>query len=226
MVSDDVAVESIIFGPDGLIEGLRPGCTIVDHTTVSVAGAKDRASRVPSRGFRFLQCPAFGSPPQIREGKGLLLIGGDDATYDASKSVLHDILPDHFRAGNQASDAATFKLMGNAFLMCVVEALSEFFTIGKANGIEPSRALTLLDVFNPCGTIARRGPRMASGEYAPMFSLSMAQKDTGLMLDAAGDPTRLPALNAIYEKMKRLAGEGYAGLDLAALGIETIPAKA
>jgi 3-hydroxyisobutyrate dehydrogenase-like beta-hydroxyacid dehydrogenase len=224
MLSDDESVKTTLFGPDGLVKGLAPRSVVIDHTTVSVNGAKERAERLKSRGFSFLQCPVFGSPPQIGEGKGLLLIGGEPATYAAHKAVLEQIVGQHFIAGT-APEAAAFKLMGNCMLMFAVEGLAEFLTIGKASGIDPQRALALFSSFNPCGTIERRGPRMATGDYRSMFSLSMAKKDVGLMVEAVHDVAPIPGLEMLSSKMKRLMESGYADLDLSALGIEAIPPR-
>jgi 3-hydroxyisobutyrate dehydrogenase-like beta-hydroxyacid dehydrogenase len=224
MVADDGAVEAIVFGEDGILNGLQRGSAIIDHSTVAPSGAKQRSRRLHDRGFTFLQCPVFGSPPNILEGKGLMLIGGEETVYNKVRDVLNAILPDHFRAGEKPEDAATFKLMGNSMLVNVVEALAEFYAIAKANGIDPHRAFSLLNVFNPCGTIQRRGPRMAAGDYQPMFTLTMALKDVSLMLDAAGPAAQLPSLETISAKMKRLVEAGKANLDLAALGVDVIPA--
>jgi 3-hydroxyisobutyrate dehydrogenase len=225
MVADDAAVDSIIFGEHGLHKALVPESVIVDHSTVAPAGARSRSHRLHKEGRRFLQCPVFGSPPQIAEGKGLMLVGGEESGYNAARDILTAILPDHFRAGDKAEDAATFKLMGNSMLMSVVEALAEYYAIAKANSIDSQRALAMLNVFNPCGTIGRRGPRMASGDYRPTFSLTMALKDVNLML-ASGPPVAdLPALKTVAKKMSRLIDQGHADLDLAALGIDVIPAS-
>jgi 3-hydroxyisobutyrate dehydrogenase-like beta-hydroxyacid dehydrogenase len=224
MVADDTAVDSIVFGSNGISSGLSRGAMIVDHSTVAPAGAKKRAQQLLGR-WDFLQCPVFGSPPQIEEGKGLIIVGGDEGVYQKARTTLSEILPDHFRAGEKPEDAATFKLMGNSMLMQVVEALAEFFTIAKANGIDSQRAFSLLNVFNPCGTIQRRGPRMASGDYTPAFSLTMALKDVNLMLEASGPTSKLPALETIANKMKRLIAAGNANLDLAALGLDVIPTQ-
>lgn len=225
MLADDDAVDDTLFGPHGLLSGLEKGALIVDHSTVSVAGAKRRSDQLARGGWRFLQCPVFGSPPNIVEGQGTMLIGGDRTVYEKAQPILAQILAQHFFAGTKPEEASAFKLMGNCMLVFVVEGLAEFLTIAKANGIEPKRALMLFDVFNPCGTIGRRGPRMASGNYRLMFSLAMANKDVGLMLDAASDSVGLPGLETIAGKMKRLIDSGYADLDLSALGIEAVPAS-
>jgi 3-hydroxyisobutyrate dehydrogenase len=223
MLADDTAVESTLFGDRGLLAGLRSGALVVDHSTVSVAGARERSARIVNKGWRFLQAPVFGSPLNIVKGEGLMLIGGAERTYHDAQATLAQILEQHYNVGLKPEDAATFKLMGNSMLIAIVEGLAEYYAIAKANGIDLQRAYQLFERFNPCGTIARRGPKMAAGEYDAIFTLAMARKDVQLMLSAAGDGACLPALTAVEEKMRRLIAAGHAGLDLAALGLETIP---
>lgn len=223
MLADDPAVESTLFGDHGLLAGLSSGALIVDHSTVSVAGSRERAGRLVREGWRYLQAPIFGSPANVAQGDGLMLIGGDEQTYNEARATLAQILAKHFNVGGKPEDAATFKLMGNSMIITIIEGLAECYAIGKASGIEPRRAYHLFEQFNPCGTIARRGPRMAAGEYNAIFSLAMALKDVQLMLDAAGNEGRLPGLEALQAKMQQLIAAGHGGLDLGALGLETVP---
>ena len=223
MLSDDAAVDQVLLGGNGLTQGLSRSNVIVDHSTVSVAGTKERAVRLERDGFGFLQAPVFGSPPNILRGEGLMVVGGSSRSYDATKPILAQILEKHFVVGEKPEDAAAFKLMGNLMLVTIVEGLAEAYAMAKANGISPSRAYGLFEHFNPCGTIGRRGPRMASGEYSPMFTLAMALKDVQLMLQAAGESNVVPALKTIESKLQRLARDGHAERDLAALGIDVVP---
>jgi len=223
MVADDAAVEAIIFGPHGLVAGLEPQSLVVDHSTVSVAGTKDRASRLSRGGFRYLHAPVFAGPPQVAKGEGLMLIGGDEKTYAEAQVTLHQILAKHFVIGEKPEDAAAFKLMGNSMLVSINEGLAEFFALATASGISPQRAFSLFESFDSTGTIARRGPRMVAGDYEPpTFTLSMAHKDVLLMLQAAGNRS-VPALNIIAEKMQRLISRGYGDLDMSALAADVIP---
>jgi 3-hydroxyisobutyrate dehydrogenase len=225
MVADDAAVEAIIFGPHGLVVGLKPQSLVVDHSTVSVAGTKDRASRLTrgSGSFRYLHGPVFAGPPQVAKGDGLMLIGGDEKTYAEAQVTLYQILAKHFVIGEKPEDAAAFKLMGNSMLVSINEGLAEFFAIATASGISPQRAFSLFESFDSTGTIARRGPRMVAGDYKPpTFTLSMAHKDVLLMLQAA-DNRSVPALKIIQEKMQRLISQGYGDLDMSALAADVIP---
>jgi 3-hydroxyisobutyrate dehydrogenase len=225
MVADDAAVEAIIFGPHGLIAGLKPQSLVVDHSTVSVAGTKDRAGRLIDAGFRYLHGPVFAGPPQVAKGEGLMLIGGDKKTYAQGQVTLHQILAKHFVIGEKPEDAAAFKLMGNSMLVSINEGLAEFFAIATASGITPQRAFSLFEAFDVTGTISRRGPRMVAGDYKPpTFTLSLAHKDVQLMLQAASG-RNVPALRAIEEKMKRLIAQGYGDLDMSALAVDVSPQR-
>jgi len=223
MVADDTAVEAIIFGAHGLVAGLSPQSLVADHSTVSVAGTKDRAGRLIRGGFRYIHAPVFAGPPQVAKGEGLMLIGGDEKNYAEVQVTLHQILAKHFVIGEKPEDAAAFKLMGNSMLVSINEGLAEFFAIATTSGISPQRAFSLFESFDSTGTIARRGPRMVAGDYKPpTFTLSMAHKDVLLMLQAAGN-RNVPALKIIEEKMQRLIAQGYADLDMSALAADVIP---
>src|SRR3974377_938129 len=109
MLADDSAVESTLFDPVGLLAGLPPGAIVVDHSTVSVSGAQDRASRVQDRGFGYLQAPVFVSPAQLAKGEDIRLVGGDPATCAQLKEQLAQIVAHHFVVGDKPQEAAAFK---------------------------------------------------------------------------------------------------------------------
>lgn len=224
MLADDEAVEKTLFGDQGVLAGLDRGATIIDHSTVSVAGSRARAQRIASEGFTFLQAPVFGSPPQMATGEGLMLIGGSRQTYAAIEAVLRQLASRHMVIGDKPEEAAAFKLMGNCMLVSVVEGLAEMFGIARSSGISAERALKLFDSFDPCGTIGRRGPRIVHGNYSPAtFELTMGLKDVRLMIEAAGDDGLVPGLQVTAAKMQRLINRGYGKLDLAALGADVVP---
>ncbi|MDQ6824993.1 MAG: NAD(P)-dependent oxidoreductase [Candidatus Eremiobacteraeota bacterium] len=222
MLADDTAVEAALFGEQGALQALQSGGLVVDHSTVSVAGSKERSARITKGGWRFLQAPVLAGPAAVREGQGLMLAGGGEDVYHADERVLHQIITRHWWVGEAAETAAAFKLMANEMLVCIVEGLAEYFAIGKANGIEPKHALKLFDLFDPAGTIKLRAPRMAEGDYTPTFALAMAHKDVRLMVEAASDPATVPVLKTISEKMSRLSDRGFRDLDLSALAADII----
>ena len=152
-----------------------------------------------------------------------MLVGGRRDVYESAETTLHQIIERHWWVGERPEEAAAFKLMANAMLVCIVEAMAEYFAIGKANDISAERAVQLFEHFDPGTTIKLRGPKIAKGDYTPAFALEMAQKDVRLMLEAARDPSAVPALQAIYEKMRKAVDRGLRELDLGALAADVIP---
>ena len=74
--------------------------------------------------------------------------------------------------------------------------------------------MSLFSVWTPNGVVTGRGTRMANADFSPMWSLSMARKDVGLMLDAAGD-NPLTVLPAIAQKMQQGIDAGDGDQDVA-----------
>src|ERR1700674_679541 len=224
MLADDAAVEAAL---DAALRSTQAGQTkalIVDHSTVSVAGARARAARLKSLGHSFLSAPVFGSPANVGKGEGLMLVAGDKAAYDGDAATLHQIIERHWYISEDNSEANAFKLMGNSMLVGITSALNEFYTIAKGCGIDAKRAFGFFMPFDPSGTIKLRGARMAKGDYAPSFTLAMVEKDVRLMIEAAalgGLP--LPALEAIRKKLQRQIEAGHGNLDLAAMNYDIVP---
>ena len=225
MLAADDAVDETLFGRAGAAQALESHAAVVDHSTVSVRGAQDRAKRVRASGHSFIQAPVLAGPSAVGKGEGVILIGAPQSDYDPIAPLLHQIIERHWYAGSDARDSAAFKLMANLWLVHTVDALVEFFALGQACGIDPPRALTLLDAFDPAMHVHSRAPRMARGDYAPAFRLTMAAKDVKLMIEAAREGgASLPALDVIRERMLRLIKSGHGDLDLGALGLEVTDA--
>ena len=53
IVPDTPDVEKVLFGPEGVAEGLSPGKTVVDMSSISPIETKDFAKRIEERGIRF-----------------------------------------------------------------------------------------------------------------------------------------------------------------------------
>ena len=59
-VGNDQDVQDVALGPKGILNGLRPGAVLVDHTTTSAELAKQLAVAFEARGCRFIDAPVSG----------------------------------------------------------------------------------------------------------------------------------------------------------------------
>ena len=218
MLSDDDAVQAALFGDHGALSTLAAGKLVVDHSTVSVAGAASRAASMKARGFKVLQAPMLAGPSGIAEGAGLMLVAGARPVYEQATAVLSQIMPRQWFLGEREQDAATYKLMANSILLNAAEAMVEFFAIGEACGIDRQRAMTLFQHFDPSKTYTLRGARMARREYEAAFTAAMAGKDARLMIEAArSGGADIPGISIVADHLQAMVDAGRGDLDLAAL---------
>jgi 3-hydroxyisobutyrate dehydrogenase len=211
-LSDDSAVDDVL---ERLRPGLAKGAVIVDHTTTSPDGARARVARWAERGFEFQHAPVFMGPQNALESTGIMLASGDRARFDRLSPELSKMTGKLLYMGPQPERAASFKLLGNEFLMFVTAGLADFFTLAKALGIEAKDASALFDSFNPGMLVPMRVQRILAANFGdPSWELQMARKDARLMMEAAaaaGSP--LSVLPSIAALMDRFIAEGHARED-------------
>jgi 3-hydroxyisobutyrate dehydrogenase len=208
-LSDDAAV-------DDALERARPGfasdLVIVDHTTTSPTGTAARAARWAERGVAFQHAPVFMGPQNALESTGIMLASGERALFDALAPELGKMTGKLLYLGPQPERAASFKLLGNMFLMFLTTGLADVLSFAKAVGVKPEDAVGLFDAFNPGATLAARAKRMIDGDFAhPSWELAMARKDARLMVDEAvrgGVP--LAVVPAIAAELDRWIARGHA----------------
>jgi 3-hydroxyisobutyrate dehydrogenase-like beta-hydroxyacid dehydrogenase len=163
------------------------------------------------------------SPQMAFEGKGLIMISGPQADYEAVRAVLEGMTGEAWYLGDRPDLAAAFKLFGNAMLFAVNGGLADIFTMARANGIDPLQTLEVFNHFQLLSGIPIRGQRMASGNTTPAsFELSMARKDVRLMTEAARGEALL-VLPTIARRMDEVIAAGKGDHDLAAIGVTEQP---
>ncbi len=203
-LSDDAAVDEVL---ERARSGFEPNAIIVDHTTTSPDGAAARAKR-----FAYVHAPVFMGPQNALESTGVMMASGDRARYDAVADALAKMTGKVVYLGEAPDRAATFKLMGNAFLMALTGGLTDVLTIAKAEGVAPADALALFEWFNPGATLGARAKRMLDApKSAASWELAMARKDARIIMEVA-EHAGLPLVlvPAVAATMDRFIATGHA----------------
>src|SRR5512145_1097563 len=68
MVVDTAAVEAVVLGSRGIIEGARRGSVLIDHSTIDPDGARRIASSLRTRGIEMLDAPVSGGSAAAEAG--------------------------------------------------------------------------------------------------------------------------------------------------------------
>jgi 3-hydroxyisobutyrate dehydrogenase len=158
------------------------------------------------------------SPQMAADGIGLMLVSAAQRDFDEVRAHLEWMTGEVWYLGEREDLAAAYKLFGNAMLFAITAGVADVMAMARANGIPPLDALSVFTKFQPASAIPARGARMARGDLSPSFTVSMARKDVGLMIAAAGREP-LVALPGIAKRMDETIDAGDAEKDLAAIGV-------
>jgi len=150
-----------------------------------------------------------------------MMVAAPEALFAQVEPLLRPMTGDLWYVGDDLRRAAALKLLGNAMLIVLAAGLADVFTVGASLGVAPVDAHAVLARLKPGGSIDIRGKRMAAGDFAASFELTMARKDLGLMLDAAGERP-LAALRAVAERADALIERGLGAEDLGVLAVDAI----
>jgi 3-hydroxyisobutyrate dehydrogenase len=208
-VSDDQAVDDVLEKAAG---GFDPGVIIIDHTTTSSPGAARRSAYWGKKGFAYIHAPVFMGPPNALEGTGVMLVSGDQQVVKMLEPELSRMTGKLWNLGEQPEKAASIKLLGNLFHICLTGGIADMLTLADSLKIPASDIGTLLEALNP-GVVAQgRIKKITSNTFdQPSWELSMARKDARLMIEQT-DTTRntLMVIPAVAKKMDSWLEKGHA----------------
>jgi 3-hydroxyisobutyrate dehydrogenase-like beta-hydroxyacid dehydrogenase len=114
-VFDDVAVEEVLFGSEGLIDGLAPGTIVMIHSTVPPLFVESVAERAQAFGVHILDAPISGGPDSAGRGDLTIMLGGDADVIESIRPVLEHMGSTIIRLGSHGAGQRT-KLMNNTLL--------------------------------------------------------------------------------------------------------------
>lgn len=138
MLFDDVANEAVLFGPEGVLEVLRPGALHVALSTISVALSERLTAEHDRRKQVFVAAPVFGRPNVVEEGRLWIVAAGAEAAIHQARPLLEPLSRGISVIGPEPSMAHALKLGGNFLISAMIHSLGESFVYAEAQGIAPA----------------------------------------------------------------------------------------
>ncbi len=218
MVSNDDSIREIFYGPEGILEALKPGAVVIDSSTISPGLVKEIAAAVESKGGHFLDAPVTGSKPGAVEGTLVFMVGGSADIIEANRDVFDAMGKLLLHMGENGSGAAA-KLAHNAMVGIHNIALAEGFSIAVKSGVPADKFLELIRNGSAGSKqVELKGRKIIEGDFSNQFSLELMLKDLKLasaLSDASGVPT--PALELAKSLFQSGYSQGYGEEDLSAV---------
>ena len=216
-VSDTKAVESVLFGPQGVHESLTEGMIIADSSTISPSATRQFAERVRSLGVQYVDAPMTGSKVGAESGTLTFMIGGDEPTIEKLKPLFAVMGKKFFRMGETGKGQAT-KLVMNLQIALIYEGFAEALTLATKMGVDVDALVPLIQAsMVHSGVVEYKAPFVLKRDFSPNFPLRLMHKDLRLALEAAKElRVRLPGLETVEEIYDVADEDGHGDLDYAA----------
>jgi len=235
LVWNEAALHEVVDGAGGLLASARAGQVFIDMSTQLPQTSRAVAAQFETLGASYIDAPVHGSRAEAHSGGLWVMVGADEAAWNAALPVLNAVAASVHHMGPVGAGSAA-KLCGNHLVSAIVASLAESLAMAKKSGLDTHELIKLWgesDFRSPI--IEGAGKAMVDGDFAVSFHLRTMVKDTELIRnhsESIGVPVMIS--NTVHELNKAAQNLGWGELNATAIyklfelmaGMSEAPARA
>jgi L-threonate 2-dehydrogenase len=213
------ALESALFGAEGLVAAGRSGLLVVETSTLSLEDKERARGRLAIAGIGMLDAPISGTGPQAASKDITVFASGERGEFERARDTLA-----HFarsvRYVGPFGTGSKLKFIANLLVAVHIVGAAEAIVLGETAGLDPSMLVEVLaDSAATSRMLEVRGPSMATGAYAtPMMKVDVFQKDLDIIAAfAKQSKCPVPLFSAAAPFFTEVAAQGMGMQDTAAV---------
>ena len=185
MLPDTPDVEKVLFGPEGVVNGLAAGKTVVDMSSISPIETKQYANKINQLACEYLDAPVSGGEVGAKNAALTIMVGGSEATFNKVKP-LFDLMGKNITLVGGNGDGQTCKVANQIIVALNIEAVGEALLFASKAGADPAKVRqALMGGFAASRILEVHGERMIKRTFDPGFRIELHQKDLSLALSGA-----------------------------------------
>lgn len=225
MVADSPDVEQVVLGPQGIIEGVRPGGVVIDMSTVSPRVERAIAQQLATRGVAYMDAPVSGGSWGAIQGTLAIMVGGEEDAFRRALPIFEAMGKSITYMGPSGAGQVT-KLVNQVLVAVTLSGVAEALVFGAKAGADLLKTIEAVKG-GAAGSwqLANLGPRIVKGDFAPGFMITLQLKDLRLILEMAQElalPLPLTALVAQIYRAAAVDGKGECGTQAVATVLERL----
>jgi 2-hydroxy-3-oxopropionate reductase len=217
---DAPAVEQVLFGKDGLAQGLAAGGIVVDTSTIAAHSARDFADRLAAKGVRMLDAPVSGGQQGARDGTLTCMAGGPREAFEKCREAAAAFSRNFVLVGPQGAGQAV-KACNQVAVAGAMMGLAEAMAMARKQGVDLGAMRDIL----MGGTaksfvLEKHAQRIIDGSFTPGFRATLMRKDLNIALESASDPkAQMPVTATAAALLDEVCESGRADWDWIALAL-------
>ncbi|CAN7534745.1 2-hydroxy-3-oxopropionate reductase [Mesorhizobium sp. LjNodule214] len=186
MLPDTPDVERVLFGKDGVAEGISAGTLVIDMSSVSPIATERFAAKLRKAGAGYLDAPVSGGEVGAKAASLTIMVGGPKIEFERALPIFETLGKNITLIGERNGAGQTCKIANQIIVALNIEAVAEALVFASKAGCDPATVRTaLMGGFASSRVLEVHGERMISRSFAPGFRIRLHQKDLGLALESA-----------------------------------------
>jgi 3-hydroxyisobutyrate dehydrogenase len=218
-LTDQAAVEAVLFGDQGVAAGATPGRLVVDFSSIAPDSARDFAARLAAQGVGLIDAPVSGGVPGAEKGSLVIMAGGRAEDVERARPVVMHLAQRFTRMGEAGAGQAT-KLCNQVIVGSLVAVIAEAVRLAEASGVDARRLPeALAGGFADSLPLQIFGSRMAARSFEPLLGASaiMLKDLENAAAVAKAHVVPLPMARTAAELYRLLAAQGKGEQDICAI---------
>lgn len=178
-------VRAAVLGPNGVLEGMKPGSTLIEMSTIDPLTSREVAAKLAEKGVNMLDAPVARGVPAAVAGTLSIFVGGTKEVYEECLDILKAMGTDIFHVG-ELGCGHVVKMINNLILGCTIGVLSEALVLGVKAGVKPRILYEALGAGSAASFALQNqiGQSVLKGLFPEgRFSVDYMMKDLGLALE-------------------------------------------
>jgi len=182
---DSPDVEQVALGPQGIINGVRPGMVFVDNSTIKPASARKIAQVLGAKGTKCLDAPVSGGDIGARDGTLTIMVGGPTDALELALPVL-EVMGSSITHVGESGAGQIAKAANQIMVAAQMVAMGELLVFAKKAGADPAKVVDAIrGGAAQCWALDVKPARLFDDNRQPGFKAYMQAKDLGIVLDSA-----------------------------------------
>ena len=209
-IGKDDDVRNVIGGKEGLINKLKPGAIIVDHTTTSSHLPIEMNKLLNPLGVQFIDAPISGGQAGAESGQLSIMAGGDKEAFAQIEEVINTYAKFSKYMGASGTGQLT-KMVNQICIAGLIQALAEGINFSENVGLNSKDVLEVISKgAAQSWQMENRWESMLQDEYDHGFAVDLMKKDLDIVIDKANDSdinldiTKL--INNFYADIQNIGG--------------------
>ncbi|MDL2409923.1 2-hydroxy-3-oxopropionate reductase [Rhizobium calliandrae] len=210
MLPNTPDVDRVLFGTNGVSEGLSAGKLVIDMSSISPTATEGFAAKISAAGCDYIDAPVSGGEVGAKAASLTIMVGGKSAAFERAKPLFELMGKNITLVGEKSGSGQICKIANQMIVAMNIEAVAEALVFASKAGCDPAKVrAALMGGFASSRILEVHGERMIKRTFAPGFRIKLHQKDLALALEAAQAlGVALPNTSSCQQLFSSVASQG------------------